>query len=108
MGDPNASIPTPQPVISRPMFGSNPTVLSMNCFSFISQVSYKNVLTYKLQKKLVPVRNCRKITKSSMKWNSELPNISVDPETYRVTCNGECVFSEPTTNVPLAQSVFLI
>ncbi|KAJ3315171.1 hypothetical protein HDV04_004312 [Boothiomyces sp. JEL0838] len=108
MGDPNASIPTPQPVHSRPMFGSFPAVLSMNCFAFISKASELQVAGYNLKKKLVPVKGCRSVKKTDMKHNSHIPKISVDPETYQVTCDGEILKSLPSDKLPMAQSVFLI
>lgn len=107
MGDANASIPTPQPVLSRPMFGANPSVLASNCLTFISQVSVKNVKSYGLNKPLMPVKNCRNISKGDMKWNNLCPDISVDPETYKVVCNGDHVYSEPAESLPMAQSVLL-
>lgn len=108
MGDPNASIPTPQPVFARPMFGSIRSVLSMNSFVFVSKASVTNVETYGLKKKLVPVKNCRSVSKSDMKWNDYLPKIIVDPETYKVTCDGMEVFCAPAEKIPLSQSVFLV
>jgi urease subunit alpha len=108
MGDPNASIPTPQPVYARPMFGSIPSVLSMNSFAFISQASLPKVETYGLKKMLVPVKGCRSVTKADMKWNDYLPDISVDPETYKVTCDGIEIECDPVATIPLSQSVFLI
>lgn len=108
MGDPNASIPTPQPVFARPMFGSFPSVLNMNCLSFICQASIKNVETYGLKKKLVPVKNCRKIGKKDMKWNSATPTVTVDPETYQVVCDGQHIYSKPAETMCLTQSVFLV
>jgi urease len=107
MGDPNASIPTPQPVLSRPMFGSFPSVLKTNCLSFISQASVKNVESYGLKKKLIPVKDCRNIGKKDMKWNSATPKVTVDPETYQVVCDGTHIYSKPADTMCLTQSIFL-
>jgi urease subunit alpha len=108
MGDPNASIPTPQPVYSRPMFGSFPSVLGMNCLAFISKASQNTVKGYNLKKKLIPVKSCRRVSKSDMKLNSYCPEIKVDPETYKVTCDGCVVSSLPAETMALTQSVFLV
>ncbi len=108
MGDPNASIPTPQPVFARPMFGSLPSVLKMNCFAFISKASQSKVEQYGLRKKLIPVEKCRGIQKKDMKWNTRTPKISVDPETYQVICDGEHVYSAPSETMAMTQSVFLV
>jgi urease len=107
MGDPNASIPTPQPVFARPMFGSFPSVLSLNCFAFISAASKQNVETYGLKKKLGLVKGCRKVKKADMKLNNYCPKVSVDPETYKVTADGKHVTSKPAETMAMTQSVFL-
>jgi urease alpha subunit len=107
MGDPNASIPTPQPVISRPMFGAHQSVLGMNCLAFISKASQDAVAQYGLRKKLSPVTGCRLIGKSDMKLNNYCPDISVDPETYQVTCDGKQIGATPAKTVPLSQAVYL-
>ncbi|KAI8927700.1 urease [Entophlyctis helioformis] len=109
MGDANASIPTPQPVISRPMFGAHPSVLGNNCITFVSALSLQAGVaqSYGLRKRLEAVKNCRGIGKKDMKLNTLLPKIQVDPETYKVTVDGVHLTVEPATSLPLAQSAFL-
>jgi urease subunit alpha len=108
MGDPNASIPTPQPVHYRPMFGAFGKALATSV-TFVSKAALKNpaVLKLKLGKRLVAVRNTRKIGKRDMKLNDALPKIDVDPETYVVRADGELLACEPATELPLAQRYFL-
>ncbi len=105
MGDPNASIPTPQPVFYRPMFGSAGLAKYETCLTFVSQAAVDNNVKeeYGLQKSVVAVKNCRKIGKKEMKYNDSTPTINVDPETYSVEVNGEIVKSEPAKVLPLAQ-----
>ncbi|MGC7870188.1 urease subunit alpha [Desulfosporosinus sp. SYSU MS00001] len=109
MGDANASIPTPQPVIQRPMFASFGQAIAACSLTFISQAadSEKLARELKLAKQLVPVRNCRNIGKADMKHNSATPQISVDPETYQVTADGENLTCEPLEVLPLAQRYFM-
>jgi len=109
MGDPNASIPTPQPLIYRHMFGAFGKAKNDTCFSFVSQASIDNgtIASYGLQKKIEAVRNCRTISKKDLVHNSETPRIDVDPETYEVRVDGEHITCEPATVVPLAQRYFL-
>ncbi len=109
IGDPNATIPTPQPVLSRPMFGSLGRAIGTACVTFVSGVSLEkgNVQSYDLKKKLEPVRKCRGIGKKDMKLNDALPKILVDPKTYLVTADGEELMCQPSTHVPLAQKYFL-
>lgn len=87
MGDANASIPTVQPIIGRPMWGSYPKVAALNSVLFVSELSISSgtIATYGLKKKAVPVKNCRNIGKKDMKNNNYKPRITVDPETYRVS-----------------------
>jgi urease subunit alpha len=108
MGDPNASIPTPQPVHYRPMFGAFGKALATSV-TFVSKTALKNpaVLKLKLGKRLVAVKNTRKIGKRDMKLNDALPKIDVDPETYVVRADGELLACEPATELPLAQRYFL-
>jgi urease subunit alpha len=108
MGDPNASIPTPQPVHYRPMFGAFGKALGTS-LTFVSKAALKNpaVLKLKLGKRLVAVKNTRKIGKRDMKQNDALPKIDVDPETYVVRADGELLTCEPATELPLAQRYFL-
>ncbi len=105
MGDPNASIPTPQPVFYRQMFGSAGLAKYETCLTFVSQAAVNNNIKeqYQLQKSVVAVKNCRKIDKKEMKYNDSTPSISVDPETYSVEVDGVVVKSEPAKLLPLAQ-----
>jgi urease subunit alpha len=109
MGDANASIPTPQPLMMRPMFGSYGRATGPISIAFVSQASLSAGTTqgYGLAKRLVAVRGCRSITKRDMKLNDALPKITVDPETYRVTADGEVLASVPASVLPLAQRYFL-
>jgi urease subunit alpha len=109
MGDPNASIPTPQPVIYRHMFGATGKALYKTCVTFVSKVSLdkKIVQQYGLEKIILPVKNCRKIGKKDMINNSATPHIEVDPEKYEVKVNGEHITCEPMKVLPLAQRYFL-
>ena len=109
MGDPNASIPTPQPVMYRHMFGAYGKALFNTCISFVSQISLdKNIVQqYGLQKMIVPVKNCRNISKKNMIHNDATPQIDVNPENYEVKVNGEHISCEPMKELPLAQRYFL-
>jgi len=109
MGDPNASIPTPQPVLMRPMFGGFGRAIGETSVAFVSQLAMDagEVDRYGLTKRLVPVRGCRSVTKADMKLNDALPRIQVDPETYVVTADDEHLQSKPAEVVPLAQRYFL-
>jgi len=109
MGDPNASIPTPQPVMYRPMFGSFGTAIAPTSITFMSESALGVGVPQRLGlKKLVaPVRNCRRIGKKDMIHNSSTPNIEVDPETYEVRVDGTLITCEPARVLPLAQRYFL-
>jgi urease subunit alpha len=109
MGDPNASIPTPQPVFMRPMFGSYGLAVGATSVAFVSQSSVESgaVEEYGLTKRLAPVRNCRGIGKKDMKLNDATPHIEVDAETYKVTADGVHLTAAPATRLPLAQKYFL-
>jgi urease subunit alpha len=109
MGDPNASIPTPQPVIYRHMFGAYGKALHATCTTFVSKLSLeKNIVQqYGLQKMVLPVMNCRNIAKKDMVHNNATPVIEVNPENYEVTVNGQPVTCEPISVAPLAQRYFL-
>jgi urease subunit alpha len=109
MGDPNASIPTPQPVLMRPMFGASGRAPAGCALAFVSQASLTNGLAagYGLGKRLEAVKRCRGIGKKDMKLNDATPAITVDPETYKVTADGEHLTCEPATSLPLAQRYFL-
>lgn len=109
MGDPNASIPTPQPVIYRPMFGAFGKALFKTCATFVSQASLDKgiVKGYGLQKMLLPVKGCRTVTKKDLIHNDQTPEITVNPENYEVKVDGEKITCEPVSVVPLAQRYFL-
>ena len=109
MGDPNASIPTPQPVIYRHMFGAYGKALFKTCITFVSKLSLeKNVVQqYDLQKMILPVKNCRNISKKDLIHNDATPQIDVNPENYEVKVDGEVITCEPVSIVPLAQRYFL-
>jgi urease subunit alpha len=109
MGDPNASIPTPQPVFMRPMFGAFGHAAGPISVSFVSGLAKQRgtVSNYGLTKRVEAVRGCRNIGKKDMKWNDATPRITVDPETYAVTANGELLVCEPAKILPLAQRYFL-
>ena len=109
MGDPNASIPTPQPVYSRPMFSSYGKSLEKSTATFVSKVSldkdsFKNS---GVSKSLLPVKNIRKISKKDMILNDYCPKIEVNPETYEVFADGELITCEPAKTLPLAQRYFM-
>lgn len=103
MGDANASIPTPGPLYSRPMFGAKGNAVGQTSFVLVGNTGVKTVGKYDISKKIVAIKNCRNIGKKDMKHNDCIPNISVDPETYKVTIDGHHLTCEPATKVPLAQ-----
>jgi urease subunit alpha len=109
MGDANASIPTPQPVHMRPMFGSFGGAIAHTSLTFLSKAALKRDIPekLKLQKKAVAVSGIRKLTKRDMKLNDALPHMEVDPETYEVRADGEHLTCEPATVLPMAQRYFL-
>jgi urease subunit alpha len=109
MGDPNASIPTPQPVIYRHMFGAYGKARNKTCVTFVSKASLENgnIEKYGLEKMVLPVQNCRTISKKDMVHNDATPQIDVNPENYEVRVDGSPVTCEPATVVPLAQRYFL-
>ena len=109
MGDPNASIPTPQPVIYRYMFGAYGKALYKTCATFVSKISLDNgiVADYDLQKMVLPVENCRSISKKDLIHNDKTPLIEVNPENYEVKVDGEHITCEPVAVLPLAQRYFL-
>ncbi|VVC56366.1 Urease subunit alpha [Beijerinckiaceae bacterium RH AL1] len=110
MGDPNASIPTPQPVHYRPMFGSYGATLAATSLTFVSKVSLDKGLAARLRtsRVLVAVENTRAgISKASMIHNDATPALKVDPETYRVEADGRHLTCEPARELPMAQRYFL-
>jgi urease subunit alpha len=110
MGDPNASIPTPQPVHYRPMFGAFGKALTASSVVFVSKAALRSGLRNRLgvEKKLIAVENTRSgISKKSMVHNSATPAIEVDPETYEVRADGELLTCAPAEVLPMAQRYFL-
>jgi urease subunit alpha len=109
MGDPNASIPTPQPVHYRPMFGSFGGAMAQSSLTFVSQAALSAGVgeRYGLRKTLDAVRDCRSVTKASMVHNSLLPKMEIDPQTYAVRADGVLLTCEPATRLPMAQRYFL-
>ncbi|MAC77180.1 MAG: urease subunit alpha [Rhodobacteraceae bacterium] len=109
MGDSNASITTPQPVYSRPMFGAFGRSVENSAILFVSEAAQANGLRNQigLAKQTVAVKGCRTVTKSDLKLNAALPHIEVHPETYEVRADGELLTCEPATELPMAQRYFL-
>jgi urease subunit alpha len=109
MGDPNASIPTPQPVLYRPMFASYGRAVNQTSLLFVSAAAKKDGVADRLglKKRAVAVRNCRTISKRDMINNDALPRMEVDPETYEVRADGQLLTCEPATVLPMAQRYFL-
>ncbi|MDG3002841.1 urease subunit alpha [Paludisphaera mucosa] len=109
MGDPNASIATPQPVYMRPQFASFGRALSKSCFNFVSQASLDAgiVERYGLQRESLAVKGCRDIGKKDMVRNEATPEIRVDADTYQVYVDGEAVGSDPVATLPMTQRYFL-
>ena len=110
MGDPNASIPTPQPVHYRPMFGAFGGAVAQTSLTFVSKAAVSRGLGEKwgLAKKVVAVENVRGgISKASMVLNGATPKIEIDPETYAVRADGELLVCQPATELPMAQRYFL-
>jgi urease subunit alpha len=109
MGDPNASIPTPQPVRYRPMFGAFGRALEASCLTFVSRTAAESRLADRLglRRQLVAVRGTRGIGKKDMVLNDATPRIEVNPETYEVRADGELLTCEPATVLPMAQRYFL-
>lgn len=105
MGDPNASIPTPEPVYYRPMFGAIGSAKQNTSVTFTSKAAIDNGLATKLnvKKKFLPVKNCRKISKEDMVYNNLTPKIDIDPETFKVKVNGELASVDPAKTVSLAR-----
>ena len=109
MGDPNASIPTPQPTMYRPQFGAYGKAMAATSITFVSAASLESggLAELNLAKRLVAVQSCRKITKRDLPFNDTLPKITVDPDTYTVTADGEPLRCEPLSVLPMAQRYFL-
>ena len=109
MGDANASIPTPEPVIYRPMFAAFGGAIAECSLTFVSQAAQAAGIRARLglMRKTVAVSECRKLRKHDMINNSLLPDIEVDAETYEVRANGELLTCEPAAVLPMAQRYFL-
>ncbi len=109
MGDPNASIPTPQPVYTRPMFGAYGSALQHCAVTFISEAAQSNGLrdSLGLRKQTIAVQNTRNIGKSDLIHNAATPKVEVNPETYEVRADGELLTCEPASVLPMAQRYFL-
>ena len=109
MGDPNASIPTPQPVYTRPMFGAYGRSVENSAVLFVSEAAQANGLgkAIGLAKQTVAVKGCRNVSKTDLKLNDALPSVEVDPETYEVRADGELLTCEPAKELPMAQRYFL-
>jgi urease subunit alpha len=109
MGDPNASIPTPQPMFYRPQFAAHGRAKFSTCTTFVSAAALENgsVAKLGLGKRLVPVQNTRHVTKKDLVWNDATPKIEIDPETYTVRADGRVLTCEPAKVLPMAQRYFL-
>lgn len=109
MGDVNASIPTPEPVIMRPMFGAFGKAGSANSIAFVSKAALEKGVKeqYGLNKRVEAVGGVRSVTKQDMKLNNSLPKITVDPNCYTVTADGEVLTCSPASAIPLSQNYFL-
>ncbi|MFO1336842.1 MAG: urease subunit alpha [Burkholderiaceae bacterium] len=109
MGDPNASIPTPQPVHYRPMFGAFGGAVARGSLSFVSRAALAGgaAESYGLHKRLAAVKGCRSVTKADMVHNAYTPAMQIDPQTYQVRADGQPLGCEPAASLPLAQRYFL-
>ncbi|MHB1534710.1 MAG: urease subunit alpha [Acidimicrobiales bacterium] len=109
MGDPNASIPTPEPVVSRPMFAAAPAAAAATSVAFVAPAALENGLHERLdvRRRLVAVADTRRLTKADMPYNGALPDIAVDPDSFTVTIDGETVTEAPAEVLPMAQRYFL-
>jgi urease subunit alpha len=109
MGDPNASLPTPEPVYYRPMFGAMGKAVKRTSFTFISKSSMNLGVPQKLglEKTMLPVKNCRSISKKDMIWNDKTPEITIDPETYEVKLDGTIATVDAATELSSAQRYFM-
>ena len=109
MGDPNASLPTPEPVYYRPMFGALGKAVKKTSFTFMSKVATELGVPQKLglEKVILPVKNCRSISKQDMIWNDKTPEITIDPETYEVKLDGQIATVDPAQELSFAQRYFM-
>ncbi|MGE0134553.1 MAG: urease subunit alpha [Dehalococcoidia bacterium] len=110
MGDANASIPTVEPILYRPMFGAHPSVIAETCMTFVSGAAYERGVPSHLglERLVEPVRGCRTVSKRDMLRNDALPHIDVNPETYEVRVDGELATAPAAMRLPLAQKYFLV
>jgi urease subunit alpha len=110
MGDPNASIPTPQPVFYRPMFGAFGKALGRTCVNFMSKASIDLGVPEKLglARRCVPVQGCRSVGKADLVRNNSMPSIEVNPETYQVFVDGTLATCEPAETLPLTQLYYIV
>lgn len=109
MGDANASIPTPQPELPRPMFGAAPAVASATSVAWVAPAALEDGLEERLglRRPLVPVRNTRRIGKADLPWNDATPRIEVDPDTFTVRIDGVVAEPDPVAELPMARRYFL-
>jgi urease subunit alpha len=109
MGDANASVPTPEPVRARPMFGAAPAVAAQSSLAFVAPAAIADGLDGRLgtQRRLVPVRGTRALTKADMPLNNSLPAIRVDADSFAVWVDNELVTEDPARQLPMAQRYFL-
>ena len=109
MGDPNASLPTPEPVYYRPMFGALGRAVKNTSFTFMSKKAIELGVPKKLglEKVILPVKNCRNISKQDMMWNDKTPEITIDPETYEVKLDGQIATVDPAKELSSAQRYFM-
>ncbi|MDR0733191.1 MAG: urease subunit alpha [Dysgonamonadaceae bacterium] len=103
MGDPNASIPTPEPYMARPMYGAMGKAAGATSLVFVSEAALETAGGYGLSKSLSAVRGCRVVSKNDLKLNDFMPQVEIDPRTFRVTVNGEAIVAQPARKLPLAQ-----
>jgi urease subunit alpha len=109
MGDPNASLPTPEPVYYRPMFGALGRAVKNTSFTFMAKKAIELGVPEKLglEKVILPVKNCRSISKQDMMWNDKTPEITIDPETYEVKLDGQIATVDPAKELSSAQRYFM-
>ena len=111
MGDANASIPTPQPVLPRPMFGASPAVAAATSVAFVAPIALEEDPDLGerlgLRRRLAPVRDCRSVGKADLLENTACPDVRVDADTFAVTIDGELVEADPAVELPMAQRYFL-
>lgn len=109
MGDANASIPTPQPIIMKPMFGAYGKAMKETCMTFVSKLAYDNGIKEELglEKVVAPVKGCRTVAKKDMILNGLAPKIEIDPVTTKVKVNGEEITSQPATELPMSKLYYL-